>query len=140
MPEKKKPDNVVYNEIEGRYDASLKPYASDIGAPAITTTDTVAWKNKNVKAVNHQIEAEYLELKQAYDALMERFEYNNLVYGAKFNFEPVVGHTYHLYRDSKQEAFLSVIAPHECSFDCLGSFKLNADKLWERVNNSIEPH
>ena len=59
MPEKKKPDHVVYNEIEGRYDASLKPYASDIGAPAITTTDTVAWKNRNVKAVNHQIEAEH---------------------------------------------------------------------------------
>lgn len=138
MSTKKKPDNVVFDEITQRYDASLKPYASDVGAPAITTTDTVAWKNRNIHAVNKQINAKYLELKQEYDALIERFEYNNLVYSAKFNFEPVVGNTYHLYRNKKQEAFLSVIAPKECNFDYVGTFKLNADKLWDRIEIQVQ--
>lgn len=138
MSTKKKPDNVVFDEITQRYDASLKPYASDVGAPAITTTDTVAWKNRNIHAVNKQINAKYLELKQEYDALIERFEYNNLVYSAKFNFEPVVGNTYHLYRNKKQEAFLSVIAPQECNFDYAGTFKLNADKLWDRIEIQVQ--
>ena len=65
MTTKKKPDNVVYDEKSQAYTASLKPYATDIGAPAITTTDTVAWKNRNIHAVNKQINAKYLELKAA---------------------------------------------------------------------------
>jgi hypothetical protein len=135
MKAKKKPDNVVFDENEQKYTASLKPYATDVGAPAITTTDTVAWKNRNIHAVNKQINAKYTELKAEYDAMIEQFEYNNLVYSAKFNFEPVIGYTYHLYRNKNQEAFLSVIAPEECNFDYVGTFKLNADKMWEQLKN-----
>ncbi|TMM59325.1 DUF2452 domain-containing protein [Maribacter algarum] len=135
MNKKKKPDNVVFDEETQQYTASLKPYATDVGAPAITTTDTVAWKNRNIHAVNKQISAKYLELKAEYDAMMDQFEYNNLVYSAKFNFEPVIGYTYHLYRNKNEEAFLSVIAPHECNFDYLGTFKLNADKMWEQLKD-----
>lgn len=133
MRKNKKPDNVVFDEESQEYTASLKPYATDVGAPAISTTDTVAWKNRNIHAVNKQISAKYLELKAEYDAMIDQFEYNNLVYNAKFNFEPLVGATYFLYRDKNQEAFLSVIAPHECNFDYLGTFRLNADKMWERI-------
>lgn len=133
MSQKKKPDNVVFDEKTQKYNASLKPYATDVGAPVITTSDTIAWKNRNIHAVNKQINAKYLELKEAYDAMMSQFEYNNLVYSAKFNFEPVIGYTYHLYRNKKEEAFLSVIAPHECNFDYLGTFKLSADKMWEQL-------
>lgn len=133
MKSKKKPDNVVFDEDAQSYNAYLKPYATDVGAPKITSNDTVAWKNRNIHAVNKQISAKYLELKAEYDALMDQFEYNNLVYSAQFNFEPVVGHTYHLYRNKKQEAFLSVIGPHECNFDYLGTFNLSADKTWQRL-------
>ncbi|MEP3209014.1 MAG: DUF2452 domain-containing protein [Maribacter sp.] len=130
---KKKPDNVVFDEESEKYTASLKPYATDLAAPAITTSDTAAWKNRNINAVNKHISAKYLELKAEYDAMIDQFEYNNLVYSAKFNFEPLVGYTYFLYRNKNEEAFLSVIAPHECNFDYLGTFRLNADKMWERI-------
>jgi hypothetical protein len=133
MGKKKKPDQVVFDEESQKYTASLKPYATDVGAPAISTNDTLAWKNRNIHAVNKQISAKYTALKAEYDALIEQFEYNNLVYHAKFNFEPVIGYTYHLYRDKNEEAFLSVIAPNECNFDYVGSFKLNADKMWEQL-------
>lgn len=134
MSDKKKPDNVVFDTENNRYDAALKPYATNVGAPAITTNDTVAWKNTNIHKVNKQIQARYSELKSAYDALMAEFEHNNLVYSARFNFEPLVGETYHLYRDSKDRAFLSVIAPNECNFDFVGSFHLRADKVWEKYH------
>ena len=99
MCAKKKPDNVVYDADEQKYTASLKPYATNVGAPVITTSDTVAWKNRNILAVNKQISTKYLELKAEYDAMIAQFEYNKLVYTAKFNFEPLIGNTYHLYRN-----------------------------------------
>jgi hypothetical protein len=140
MSTKKKPDNVVFDEQSQSYNAALKPYATDVGAPVITTNDTVAWKNRNIHAVNKQINAKYLELKSEYDAMIDQFEYNNLVYSAKFNFEPVIGYTYHLYRNKNQEAFLSVIGPNECNFDYVGTFKLNADKMWERLEHYKSKH
>ncbi len=131
-----KPDNVVFDPIKQRYTASQKPYATNLGAPFITTVDTVAWKNRNICSANQLFSAQYFELKAAYEALMAQFEYNNLVYSAKFNFEPIVGNTYHLYQSISHGAFLSVIGPNECNFDFIGSFKLNADKLWERLDQT----
>ena len=131
----KKPDQVVYNEESGRDDASLKPYSTNLGAPAITTPDTTAWKLRNIDQVNKQVGARYAELKQQYDALMEQFQYNQLVYEAHFNFEPIVGHTYHLYKKADEKPFLSIISPQECNFEHLCSFRLNADKMWEQETN-----
>ncbi|TPN86763.1 DUF2452 domain-containing protein [Aquimarina algicola] len=133
MSEKKKPDAVVFDEEHQKYNASLKPYSTNLGAPKITTTDTVAWKNVSIHKVNKQVKAKYDELKAEYDALMEQFEYNNLVYSAKFNFEPIVGETYHLYKDNEQQPFLSIISPNECNFNHIGTFRLNAEKMWEKL-------
>ena len=36
MKEDKKPDNVVFNTETQKYDAALKPYATNVGAPVIT--------------------------------------------------------------------------------------------------------
>lgn len=131
--EDKRPDNVVFDEESNSYNASLKAYGTNVGAPTITTSDTVTWKNVNIDKVNKQVKARYDELKAEYDALMEKFEYNNLIYNAKFNFEPIVGEIYHLYRDKNQQPFLSIIAPNHCRFDFVESFRLNADKMWEAV-------
>lgn len=132
--EKKKPDQVVYNEKTQKYDAALKPYATGVGAPAIQVTDTTAWKKRHVQEVNHLVSTQYDELRTAYQALMERFEYNQLIYQSRFRFEPIVGQTYHLYRDEKQELFLSIIEPAANKFDFVGSFKLGADKMWGKLD------
>lgn len=130
----KKPDQVVFNEDTQQYDAALKPYATGVGAPKITTPDSIAWKNVNIDKVNKQVKAQYDELKSAFDNLIEKYEYNNLVYQAKFNFEPIVGKIYYLYRDKKGGAFLSLIKPEECNFDYVGTFRLDADKMWEQLH------
>ena len=133
MSKSKKPDQVVFNEDTQQYDAALKPYATSVGAPAIQVTDNSSWKTRNIHKANKQIKAKYLELKAAYDKMMEELEYNNLVYNARYAFEPIIGETYHLYRDKKEEPFLSIIAPSDCNFDYIGSFLLNSELIWRKV-------
>ena len=129
----KKPDNVVFNIETQRYDAALKSYATSVGAPVITTTDTVDWKNRSIRKVNQKVQTKYLELKAEYEKMMAEFEYNNLIFNAKFTFEPLIGDIYHLYKRKNGETFLSIIAPNECNFNAMGSFYLNADQIWEKV-------
>ncbi|MFT4847735.1 MAG: hypothetical protein ACI83B_000256 [Sediminicola sp.] len=133
MTKDKKPDNVVFNTETQQYDAALKPYATSVGAPVITTTDTNAWKNRSINKINHKVEAKYLELKAEYERMMQEFEYNNLIFDSKFTFEPILGEVYHLYKRENGESFLSIIAPEQCRFDAVGSFYLNADHIWEKI-------
>ncbi|MEM9077875.1 MAG: DUF2452 domain-containing protein [Bacteroidota bacterium] len=130
---KKKPDNIVFNEEEQEYDAFLKPYATSLSSPKIQSNNLSPWKNSNIRKVNSSLKAEFDEVKEQYQQLMERYEYNNLVYAAKFSFQPIVGETYHLYRNKNSEAFLSILAPNECNFEHLGSFRLGSDHIWEKL-------
>ncbi|SRX55781.1 DUF2452 domain-containing protein [Aequorivita sp. CIP111184] len=136
MIDKKKPDNVVFNTETQRYDAALKPYATSVGAPVITTTDTTTWKNRSINKINHKINAKYLELKAEYEKMISEFEYNTLIFNSEFSFEPVIGEIYHLYQREKGTRFLSLIAPEQCNFKHSGSFYLNVDQTWEKVNEA----
>lgn len=135
MPNAKKPDTIVFNAENQTYDAALKPYATNLGAPKITTTDTLAWKNRSINKVNHKVRTKYLELKLQYEKLMQEFEYNQLIFNAKFSFEPIIGERYHLYKRDTGETFLSLIAPRQCNFESLGSFYLNAEQIWQKVDD-----
>jgi len=121
--EKERPDSVVYNEKEGKYDASLKPYGTNVGAPSITTTDTSAWKNRSINKLNHRVQTKFLEIKS---------------HSAKFSFEPVIGQAYHLYQKDSGEYFLSLISPAHCHWDFEGSYYLNAEMIWERLEEDPE--
>lgn len=127
--ETKKPDNVVYSESEG-YNAKLMTYATNVGAPVIQIDDVAAFKSRGIRSVNKEFENKFNELKLQYENLMKEFENNELVYNAKFSFEPVIGEIYHLYRGMDGLNFLSLISPVECAREHLGSFKLNSEKKW----------
>lgn len=133
MKKEKKPDNVVFNEETQEYHGKLLPFASGVSAPKITPPDVTSWKNTHIVTANNQFKAQYEELENAYKVLMDNFQYNNLVYNAKFNFEPIVGKAYHLYKSKDESTFLSLILPNECSFDHMGSFRLTSDKTWEKL-------
>ena len=135
MTDNKKPDNVVFDTETQKYDAALKPYATSVGAPVITTTDTLAWKNRSINKINHKVKTKYLEIKEQYEKLMQEYEHNQLIFNAKFSFEPIIGETYHLYKRDNREVFLSLIAPHQCNFEFLGSFYLNAEQIWQKVED-----
>jgi len=133
MSDEKKPDAVVYDAESGTYNAALLPYASGVGAPKITTPDITSWKQNNINKVNHEIKSQFDQLKAQYEAMTKKFSDNQLVYGAKFSFEPIVGETYHLYQNNDGN-FLSVIAPHECRWDHVGTYRLSSEKLWEEIS------
>jgi len=129
----KKPDLVVFNEETQQYDAALKPYGTSASSPVIKPLNTATWRNDGVQRVNKQFKSKFDEVRKEYEELMQKFQYNDLVYNSKFNFEPNIGEVYHLYNNRKEESFLSIIAPEQCNFHYLGSFRLNTDKMWEKL-------
>ena len=122
----KKPDNVSDNP-------GLLPYASNVGAPSIQIENIDLWKQRGVHKVNRQLETKFLELKTEYQKLVEEYKWNDLVYNAKFSFEPVIGQIYHLYPRSNGEIFLSLITPDEWDKESLGSFRLNSEQKWIKI-------
>ena len=128
----KKPDQIVHNEKEG-YNASLLPYATNVGAPAIRPDNIDDWKLRGVNKVNKQIETKFNELKEEYLKLVEEYQWNELVYQAKFAYEPVIGETDHLDVGKDGGPFLSLIAPHELNRELIGSFQLNSEQKWVKI-------
>ncbi len=119
---KKKPDQVVDNP-------GIMPYTTNVGAPAIRKDDVDLWKQRSVTKVNHQFKTRFEELKKQYEQLVDEFEWNDLVYNAKYSFEPIIGETYHLYY-KEDEPFLSLIAPNEWNKPYIGSFTLDSNNKW----------
>ena len=68
------PDNVVYNPDDGRYDAALKPYATNVGAPVIEVPDSLSWKNQSANAVNRHVQSRMQKIQAQYTALMQEYE------------------------------------------------------------------
>lgn len=122
----KKPDNV--SDSPG-----LLPYASNVGAPAIKVEDIASWKLVNVMKANKQLETKFNELKEDYKQLIEEYKWNELVYNAKFTFEPIIGQTYHLYIGKDDNIFLSMINPNEWKYKCVGSFTLDSNNKWNKI-------
>ena len=130
---KKYPDNVAWDDKEERWVANILPYASNVGAPVINPENIDSWRKRGVTKVNHHLETKFLELRDEYNKLVEEFKWNDLVYNAKFSFEPVIGETYYLYVGDDHENFLSLISPNEWNRECLGSFHLTAEQKWVKI-------
>ena len=111
----------------------LLPYGSNVGAPSIKVDNIESWKNSKVIKVNKEFNNRYESLKKQYDELVEEFKWNEIVYNSKFNFEPVVGETYHLYYGQNGSMFLSLIEPNQWSREHIGSFTLNYDNKWIKL-------
>jgi len=129
----KYPDNVAWDDQEKRWVANILPYASNVGAPVIKPENIDSWRKQGVTKVNHHLETKFLELKEEYNKLVEEFKWNDLVYNAKFNFEPIIGETYYLYPGDNKENFLSLISPNEWDKECLGSFYLDTEQKWVKI-------
>ena len=128
----KKPDSVVYDKEKG-YNASLLPYGTNTSAPAIRLDDVPTWKGVSVNKVNKQFSAKFNELKEEYQKLVEEYQWNDLVYKSKFNFEPVMGENYHLYIGDDGGTFLSLIEPNMWNREHIGSFTLNSERKWIKI-------
>ena len=135
---KQRPDNVVFDAAENKYTTALKKYATNIGAPAIIQEDMNHWKNIGTSKVNHHLKTQFENIKSKYEEVLELYQWNEIIYQSKFEFEPITGEVYHLYAKDDNSRFLSQIAPHQWNRKHLGSFRLNQDRIFEKMDPADE--
>ena len=89
-----------------------------------------------VKPYSNQVGNEFIErfdkIKRLYDELMDEVYWNKLLYGIDIKFKPVVGHTYHLYKND-DKYFLSIIEPNEWKMEFISSFIFEHNGKWIKI-------
>lgn len=99
-----------------------------------------------LRVIAEQIRALQDEARRVLEATKENLD----LHRARCNFQRKPGHVYHLYRraaDAKEgasETWFSMIAPTEwksgAPHDFVGSYRLELDQSWTRVDGEREPH
>ncbi len=109
------------------------PYPASTLSPRILPTDLTTFKSRGIGTIQRQFQQQLQELQEQYLELLDQFNWNKLVYEAKFGFEPTIGETYHLY-ELREGTVLSMIPPQQWrAKKWIGSFRLNADGRWQLV-------
>ena len=130
----KKPDIVVWDETRGYYAKELT-YGSDLGAPSIKLENVDGWRRREVTIVNKQFETKYKELLEQYKKLVSEYEIDELIYEkVQYNFLPIIGESYYLYKRKDESLFLSLIEPNNFNYEFMGTFKLDTNNKWNKVN------
>jgi hypothetical protein len=130
MPKKKYPDNIVYNPEIDKFDASLKPYPTNVGGQSF---EPIKVDKSGIATANHYFNSKLNELKDEYKKLVDEYNWTKLVYESTYAFQPTVGHVYHLYEKKDKSLWLSLIGPDEWSQSYVASFRLNTIGKWEKV-------
>ena len=73
-------------------------------------------------------------MKGIHKKLIETYKWNELVYNSEFRFEPIKGNVYHLYQKEDEKLFLSLIGPDEWDQIFIGSFRMDSDDKWTKVD------
>jgi len=129
----KKPDLVVWDEGRGYYPRELT-YGSNLSAPIIQADNVDGWKLARIKNVNSEFEARYNELIAEAQKLKNEYEWNELIYTkVQYNFQPTVGHVYHLYSREDESMFLSIIEPSNWDKKYIASFRLDSTNKWVKI-------
>ena len=129
---KKKPDLVVWDEERGYYPRELT-YGSNNGAPAIRLDDVSGWKQNQANKANKVFNKKFEEIKDEFAHLIDEVKWNEFVYSTNYNFIPVMGETYYLYRKSDGTNFLSLISPDEWSMEFIGATRLESNNKWIKI-------
>lgn len=131
--QEKKPDIIVWDNIRGYYAKGLT-YGTNLSAPSIKMEDVKGWRNYGVTSVNHHFKSKFEELKLALENLFEEFNWNELIYNhVEYNFTPIIGQVYYLYKKSDESLFLSLIEPTSWNRIYIGSFKLDSSNKWVKI-------
>lgn len=118
------------------------PYAHTVGGVEIKPVDKGRIKGRAVSAMYEQSEMQLDQIRQQIQLLAEqakqiydRVEVSEMIYEADMNFEPLIGHQYHLYRRKNGKNVLSLVGPHEwgssCPYEFVASVRMLSDHTWE---------
>lgn len=129
---KKKPDLVVWDEERGYYPRELT-YGSNNGAPAIRLDDVSGWKQNQANKANKVFNKKFEEIKDEFANLIDEVKWNEFVYSTNYNFIPVMGETYYLYKKPDGTNFLSLISPDEWNMEFIGATRLESNNKWIKI-------
>tara|TARA_Y100000034_G_C6763825_1_gene340391 strand:+ start:177 stop:635 length:459 start_codon:yes stop_codon:yes gene_type:complete len=122
-------------------DPGLTPYATNVGSAVVTPGDIEEWKAEQATSVKSHFTERFKELKEAYDELLEDFNWNKLIYDeVEVRFKPIIGKEYYLYQKYNSEhKQMSLIAPYEWNdmkdyeLSYIGTFKQDSRQKWIHI-------
>ena len=124
----KKPDNIVFNYEENKYDAYKKEYPTNFNSKNFELQQI---KNLRIEA-QPVFKSRLIEIKEQYEELVNELRWNNIIHEADCNFNPTIGNTYYLY-EKYEKKFLSIIKPDEWNVNFIGAFRLKSNCCWEKI-------
>ena len=128
--DKKLPDNIVYDENTQKFDANIKQYPTTVGGQKFEVLQVD--KSDALKADKY-FNKRLTELKEEWDKLVGEYESTKLITKPHTPFN-LMGEIYHIYKGNNDNTFLSLINPNEWDREYLGSYRLNTNGTWEKVN------
>jgi SNF2 family DNA or RNA helicase len=123
----------------------LLPYAHSVGGPPIKPEDKGKLKTRALSAMREQTNRQMNQIQKQVELMIaqaneikRRIEISEDIYTADMGFEPLVSHTYHLYKRIEDDKnVLMVVGPDEWgknrkeSLEFKASVRLMADHTWE---------
>lgn len=119
------------------------PYAHTVGGAVIKPIDKGKVKGKAMAAMYEQTESHMNQLKEQMQLIASqaqklhaRIEISEKIYAADMGFEPLIGHTYHLYERKNGQWVLSMVGPDDWgrSFPFekfISTVKMLSDHTWD---------
>ena len=96
------------------------------------------WKPSHGSEVKKYFINKSNELKDEYIKLVNEFNLNKLIFESTITFKPIMGKKYYLYKNTKNERFLSLISPEEwnkkTNLEYLGAFRQDTSLKWVSVD------
>jgi hypothetical protein len=123
-------------------------YGHHRGSAVIRPEDKGKISGRAVNAMEHQTDMQLEQIRQQMEllakqarAIQDRKDISLMIYQAEMRFEPLINHTYHLYRREDDRHLLSMIAPDDwgrngCPFSFRATVKLLADHTWEVIQSA----
>ena len=124
---------------------SVLPYASSVGSVMIKPTEEGVIRHKALQAMEEQTSMHLNQIREQIELLArqaqeirKRKELSMIVYGAKLNFQPVIGHIYYLFEKKDDTFILSMVSPAEWGASApfkqfIAAVRLLADHTWVEV-------
>ncbi len=126
---------------------SVLPYSSSVSGALIRPTEEGVIRHKALTAMEEQTNMQLSQIRKQIELLalqaqeiQKRKELSMVIYGAKLNFQPVIGQIYYLYEKKDDSIMISLISPKEWGGGA-GPFKrfiakvqLLADHTWNEIN------
>lgn len=115
---------------------NLLPYGIVPQAPAIVVPNVELFRKNKSQSVIRYFDSRVAEIKKLYEEFLTEVNINDIIYSAKYNFVPIIGKVYFLYKCS-DGYMLSLIEPERWDkYEYIGSFKLSSNDIWEAVEYS----